>query len=138
MRRLVIVLCLLLIFGHVLTEVASVLTRIWPEAMNQKVNLFWRGGFDMELYWYIKMSADDLLFTISFFVMSKIAYQYSFRLFLVCVVFFVYHLIDSLMFWYDFKTSHWFYWTMIVSVICTVMFLILPVEKIRSKYKSLT
>lgn len=136
MKKLIIQVSVLLIVGHLLTELSSVLSIWMPEIMSRKVNLFIKDGYPMEYWWYFKFAADDFLWVITFFVLCKIAYVYSFRLFLICGVFLLYHVADAFMFWYNFKQSHWGYWGLLISIILCILFLILPIKK-ESKYKSL-
>lgn len=141
MKRLIIGLSLLLIFGHCITELASILNNIWPDVMNKKVYWFFEDKKDlqpMELYWYIKSTTDDLLWCITFFVLTKIAYQYSFKLFIVGSIFFLYHFIDAVMFWVNYKTSYWLYWSLLATIVLSIVFLILPLEKQKAIYKSIT
>lgn len=140
MKKVAIIVSVLLIVGHLLTEIPSIISRAnkeWWQAMQKKVDLFYAYDMEMELFWYFKMSADDFLFSVTFFSMAWVSKRYSFRLFLIFGVFFLYHFFDGLMFWYNYKTSHWLYWTFLAAVILTISFLILPVEKLRSKYKSM-
>lgn len=136
MRRIVITLVVLLITGHLLTEAASIASMISPALMEQKVNLFYTGGFEMERWWYVKMTCDDLLLVITYFCLARIAYQYSIKLFMIACVFTLYHTIDGYMFWYNYKQSHWLYWALLASVILSILLLILPF-KVSGKYKSM-
>lgn len=134
MRKLTIILCVMLIAGHILTELGSVLYLIYrPKAWTIDPFLSpsyeFPGGKGIDLYWWIKWVTDDMLWCITFFVLAKVAYQYSFRLFLVGCIFFMYHLIDHFMLWWNYKTSYWLYWILIVASILSVMALFRPEKK---------
>lgn len=137
MRRFVIWICVLLIVAHALTELATILTEIWPKQMNEHVDYFMNYDMKIYRYWYFKMAADDFLFISFSFVGAAISYKYSFRLFLIMCCFFVYHVIDAVMFWYNYRTSYIIYWSLLSAVIISVLLLALPVERWKSKYKSL-
>lgn len=105
----------LLIIGHLLTEVSSLLYDIWPEWSDTEVYGFVSPWYHMKMErkWYIKMAADDLLWVIVFYCFGKIAKQYSEYLFLAVFILFCYHVVDLLFFWWNFKTSHYVYWDML-------------------------
>lgn len=126
----------LLVCGHLFTEVSAILVKIWPEVMSKKVNLFYTGGYEMEYWWYIYFSSQDLLWVITYFVLARVSYQYSIKLFMIACVFALYHTIDGYMFWYNYKQSHWLYWALMASVILCILLLIIPF-KVSSKYKSM-
>lgn len=134
MKKITIILCSLLIAGHLLTELGSVLYLInrpktWHIDPFLSPSYEFPGGEGIDLYWWIKWVTDDLLWCITFFVLAKIAYQVSFRLFLVGSVFFLYHAIDHFMLWWNYKTSYWMYWVMITAVIATIASLFMPEKK---------
>lgn len=105
----------LLIIGHLLTEVSSILYDIWPKWSDTEVYWFLSPWYHMKMErkWYIKMAADDMLWVITFYCFAKIAKQYSEYLFLAVFILFCYHLVDLLFFWWNFKTSHYVYWDML-------------------------
>jgi hypothetical protein len=141
MKRLTIILCVLLIVGHLLTELGSVLYLI-NRPKSWRIDPFlspwyeFPGGQGIDVYWWIKWVTDDLLWCITFFTLAKVSYQFSFRLFLVACIFFLYHVIDSFMLWWNYKTSYWLYWVMIAAVILTIISLFMP-EKKQAIIKSL-
>lgn len=136
MKRVVITMVGLLIGAHLLTEAASISAKLWPSVMAEKVNLFYVDGFAMERWWYVKMTCDDLLLVVTYFVLARVAYRYSIKLFMIACVFSLYHLIDGYMFWYNYKQSHWLYWALMASVILSILLLIIPF-KVSGKYKSM-
>lgn len=141
MKKLTVILCALLIVGHMLTELGSILYLVYrPQAW--RIDPFldsdyeFPGGEGIDLYWWIKWVTDDLLWCITYFVLAKIAYQYSFRLFLIGSIFFLYHVIDHFMLWWNYKTSYWLYWIMLAAIIGTIASLFAP-EKKQAIIKSL-
>lgn len=136
MKRWIILLVTILVGAHLLTESASIMAKIWPEVLWRKANLFFTGGYEMEYWWYIKYATDDLLLVATYFVLAKVAYRYSVKLFLVATVFFAYHCIDSWMFWYNFKQSHWLYWALMATLVIALILLVIPIKE-KSKYKSI-
>lgn len=134
--KLVIAMCALLIFGHLLTEASTLLEYFFPDVANQKVNpwldksyVFYGDKEGIPLKWFIKYLTDDVLWVIVFFCLSVIGYQYSYRMFLVGCVFFVYHLFDTFMLLYNYKTFKWLHWAWIIAVIVSIIFVLLPEKK---------
>lgn len=132
--RLTILLCILLIIGHLLTESGTI---VW-ELNHRKqayVNPFlspyykWHDAKGIDLYWWIKYVFDDVLWCTVFFVLAKVSYQYSFRLFLVGCIWFAYHVFDLAMLWWNFKTSYWLYWVIYGTVILCLFSLFVPEKK---------
>lgn len=113
---------LLLVIGHLLTEVSSLLYDIWPEWSDKCVYWFWSPWYhkQMERKWFIKMGADDLLWVITFYCFGKVAKEYSEYLFLAIFIMWCYHLVDAFFFWWDFKTTHYVYWDMLGTSIMAI------------------
>ncbi len=131
---------ILLLIGHFLTEVPSIMEHICPGINNKSVYWFLSPNYHKQ--WliknYLKNSTDDLLWIITFYCFAKIAKLYSTYLFLVLVVFVVYHIIDGLMFWWDFKTGHWFYWDLLFTAIIFIKGIFKPYKpETIAKIKSL-
>lgn len=137
MKRLIIIVCLIQIIGHAQTEIATVLHKTYKAYMNEKVNLFINYDMQMERLWYIKMSGDDALFILVYIVLVLISYRYSMKLFLVSVLFLVYHLFDAFMFWYNFRTSYGIYWSMYAAVFLSSIILSWRGDRWLGKYKSM-
>lgn len=106
MKKLTYLLCVALVFGHAITELATLLGRRFEVLQTMYVHPFWWSREKIAILWYIKFSTEELLWNIVMFVLCKVAFQYSVRLFRVCLVFFAYHFIDMLMFFGDFKRSY--------------------------------
>ena len=113
---------LLLILGHLLTEVSSLLYKIWPTWSDKEVYWFLSPSYHHQWArkWYIKSSTDDLLWIIVFYCFAKVAKQYSEYLFLCIFILFCYHVIDGLFFWWDFKTSNYLYWDLLFTAIVLI------------------
>ena len=137
MRWFIIVVSILLIAGYAQTELATALSKVDKEYMYEKVNLFINYDMKMERFWYYKMAGDDLLFIIISLVLTLVSYRYSFRLFLISGVFFLYHLFDAFMFWYNYRTSYAIYWGLDIAIYLCIIMLMLPVDRWRAKYKSM-
>lgn len=124
-----------------MTELGSVLYLIYRPLV-WKIDPFlspsyeFPGGEGIDLYWWVKWVTDDMLWCITFFVMAKVAYQVSYRLFLVAWTFFCYHVIDHFMLWWNYKTSYWLYWFLAAAIVATICLLFAP-EKKQAIVKSL-
>jgi hypothetical protein len=125
---------ILLIIGHAQTEIAELLLRVRPSLakvyIQPFINYTWphdeRG---VSLIWWVKYCSDDLLWVITYFVLARVAALYSFRLFCITALWFIYHLFDSFMLWYDYRTSHWLYWVLVAGIATTIAFMFLPEKK---------
>lgn len=134
MKGLTIISTLLLGLGHLLTEAGS-LSWITSDRKPVYVHPFlspyykWYDPKGIDVHWFIKYVTTDLLFCMTFFVLTKIAYRFSFRLFLIGFVWFLYHCLDLFMLWWDFKTSYWLYLAVYVAIIATIISLFVPDKK---------
>lgn len=114
----------LLIAGHLLTELHTLIMWLYPKSITLYVgDWFIKPHFKIEklsILWYFKMIEDSLLLVSIIFAGACQAYsknyetylqwqRYSFRLYLIWLIYFCYHLFDLLMFIYNYKTSYWLY-----------------------------
>lgn len=60
---------------------------------------------------------------------SVVSLRYSVYLFLVSVVFFVYHVIDALLFWWSFKEEHLFYWDLLTTAAVMIKQSVKPMKE---------
>lgn len=123
MNRKVIILSVLLIIGHILTELHSFIFKVYPQTYSLEYDLFLSPSYKMKInfLWYIKMVFDNLLILIVFFVLAKIALSYSRGLFYVVVIYIFYHIADFLSFVWDYKSSHGIYWFLLACTTASVL-----------------
>lgn len=141
MRGLTIISTVILGVGHLLTEGG---TFSWVTSGKQPVyvqpflspSYKWYDPNGIDLHWFIKYVTTDLLFCMTFFVLAKIAYRFSFRLFLIGITWFLYHCFDLFMLWWNFKTSYWLYLITYVAITATIVSLFVP-EKRQAIVKSI-
>jgi len=62
--------------------------------------------------WWIKYVTDSIFVIAVFFVLVRVAWNYSTRLRACALCLFGYHLIDHFMLWYNYRTGHALYWAM--------------------------
>lgn len=134
MKRTTIFLSVILIVGHLLTETGTLMYLINdynPIYVHPFLspNYQWHDPKGIDLFWFAKYMSEDFLLCIIFFVMARIAYQYSFRLFLIGVIFFFYHVFDLWMLLWNFKTSYWLYMVLYVVIILCIVSLFAPEKK---------
>jgi hypothetical protein len=134
--------CIFLLIGAEILyeEIPSIITDIWPEWAKTKVHWFLSPWYHekIKINWLIKFAFDDLLKIVIFYCLAKIAKQYSNSLFLVMVIFFIYHVIDFCMEWWNFKSSHYFYYDLLWITIFCVMQAVRPMkEETLARIKSL-
>jgi len=146
MRRFTIILCVLLIAGHLLTEAWAGVYWLYDGELKY-IEPFWSPYYDfpepigqkqpgIDIYWYIKDLTVDFLWCLTFFVLAAVARKYSFRLFLIGCIWFAYHAFDMGMYLWNFKTSYWLYLIIYVSIILCIVSLFIP-EKKKGIIKSL-
>lgn len=141
MKSFTIIICVLLIFGHLLLE-SGALLQMYNDYRLAYVDPFlssdyqWYDKNGISIYHWVQMNCVEFLWCVTFFVLTKVAYQYSFRLFLVGSVFFLYHVIDWFMLWWDYKTSNLFYYFLNGAIILAILSLFVR-EKRQGILKSL-
>lgn len=138
MRQKVVISGLLLVAAFALTEVHSIVYAVAPHLGELEVSPFIQPGFEMKvnLMWMIKMVADDFLKIVLMFVMAKTAKEYSYTLFLVSVIFFVYCFIDLFLLFWNYKQTYAVYWFLLLSSVGALFFTLMP-EKKTGTYKSM-
>lgn len=139
MKSFKIFLCVLLIAGHWSTELGAWLERrnspeikyVKPWLSNSYSFPERQGEPDnhISLYWWVTYNCLDILWCIVFFVMARLAFMYSFQLFLVSCIFFLYHCFDYFMLWYNFKSWGWSYKIAHVATFLAVVSLFIPDRK---------
>ena len=131
---------ILVIAGHVFTYMAAVIIRVWPEWSRVNVDCFWSPSFHMKMEraWYIQFGGQGLCDIITYYLLAKIAANFSDALFVVFLIFFGYHIIDFLMFWWDFNTQFYIYLDLLYTAIVLIKYALVPYKPERlSKIKSL-
>lgn len=138
MKKFTIIIGVLLILFHALTELHSILFAANPTLANKEVDPFLKKDFSQPILflWYIKFLADDILWCISYFCMALIAHKYSQKVFLIVCVYFVYHIIDQFLFMYNYKRTYAVYWVMLAASIISIMILLWPMKK-KGLYKAM-
>lgn len=139
MKRKIFILAILLIAGHCSTEFYHIVRWIDPGYLDKNIDLFLSPSFKMELnvVYYAKFMADDVLFCISFYVIAQIAYEYSIKIFWIGWIYFLYHVVDSFLFWWNYKTGYAVYCVMLAAVVLSTIILILPIKERKGIYKSM-
>lgn len=146
MKHFSIAIAVLLILSHVTLESAELLEHLFYGLSNQYINPFLNPSYHfpvikgqpegIRLVWWVKYVCDDFLLIATFFAMSVISYKVSWRLFRVSVVFFVYHLVDHFLLWWDYRSSHLVYWIMGISYIIAILLIFMP-ERKQGRLKSM-
>lgn len=125
---------ILLIIGHFQLETAEIAERLWLSGIYVhpfiRSSYHWYDDKGVNLLWWIKYVCDDILWIITYLILTLVARKYSYRLFLVCSVFLGYHIFDHFMLWYDYRSSHWLYWLeLLTDGICLLLFFIIKDKK---------
>ena len=131
MRARYYTIVVLLIVSHLLTELHTFIMWLNPKSVTSYVgDWFLKPRFKIEslsILWYFKMVEDSLLLTSIIFAGACQAFsknyetylkwqRYSFRLYLIWVIYFAYHCFDLAMFIYNYKTSYWLYVTVLTII----------------------
>lgn len=114
-------LCWLLIAAHLVAEIPSVLYLHFYSWSSVPVNWILHFQYPMARFWNIRFVCEDFLFVVVFFSMAWSVKHPDNKLFFVGSVFTFYHFIDSLLFWYDFKTSYFTYWLLLLTLVTCIV-----------------
>lgn len=124
MRKRYYTIVVLLVASHLLTELHTFIMWASPKTIDTYVdNWFIKPGFTvshLSVLWYFKMMEDSLLVASILFSAACQSYcmkyetylqwqRYSFKLYIIWLIYFMYHLFDIIMFMYNYKTSYWLY-----------------------------
>lgn len=125
MNRFIIIVAVILIIGHLLTEAYPFLPAAWRE---KQLDIFIKPGFHMPLNfsWYMKFMADDLLTIGVFYIMTQMAKLINRTLFYISSIFLVYHVVDAMLFIWNFKRSTEIYWVLLSCSIIAIFILLRP------------
>lgn len=139
-RRVVWIITLLLVKLE-LPEIPTYIAQVWPSIKTARRDWFFSSSykFSMDIYWYLKFSAEDLAWIICMFAFTKAAVNYSTTVFLASFLIFLYHIADLFMFWYNYNTSVYIYEFLILFLYFVIRGLIRPYKpdayaKIRSMF----
>lgn len=144
MRKRYYVIVLLLIIGHVLTEMHTALYWLHPEFEFFDVSSWFicppKYVTNLNILWYSKMLEDSLVLVALLLAGAAQGYsrmyttymewqRYSFRIYVIWCIYFGYHCFDMAMFFYNYKTSYWLY----IIVLSVVTFMALFVAFFRHR-----
>lgn len=131
MNKLTTTVAVLLIVFLVLTELHSIVDALFPAEAQKKYDLFLSPSFHMKLsvQWYLKFVFDDLFLIVFAFVGAKVAYRYSYKLFLVMWVIFGYFVFDLASFFWNYKSSFRAYWAVLFFAAVGIILLVWPRRK---------
>lgn len=131
MRTKITIIGIALIVFHILTEVHSILRYRDQALADSELDLFFSATYKMMLSvkWYLKMGFDDLLITSTYFFFAWVAGKYSRRLLMIVSIWFLYHLADLYMFWWNYKTSYWAYYGLLAFCVAQTIVLMIPVKE---------
>lgn len=92
---------------------------------------FWKPvDFAITLQWWIKFNSDTLLLCGVFFLFARLAIHFgAMRIFYMACLYFLYFLIDHLLFLYHYKLNYNAYYAMLVITTITVAMIVKPSKK---------
>lgn len=100
-------------------------------------NFNFYGQNKIALSWWVKAVSDDWFFIFTYALMAKIAFRYSEKLYLICIVFLLYHVFDHFMLWYNYKTTWWLYIVELIADAVAIFILLRVKDKKQAIVKSL-
>lgn len=133
MKNRYMIIVILLIVGHLVTEMHTLIMWAYPESVTYYVgDWFLKPGFkidELSVLWYTKMMEDSFVLVAILFAGACQSYsrdyttylewqRYSMRLYVIWCIYFFYHLFDTLSFLYNYKMSYVLY--VIILGVCTV------------------
>lgn len=132
---------LLLIIAGCLNQLAPFMEWLQPSLTSERVHPFinYTWPHDAEgipILWWVKYCTDDFQWVLTMFVLTKVAAKYSFRMFQVAGVWFMYHVFDSFMLWYNYRQSNWLYWVVLLAIVVSTVLVFLP-ERRTGQVKSM-
>jgi hypothetical protein len=138
MRKQIIIIGIGLILFHSLTELHSLITVLNKQVSGLSVDLFLSPAYKMLLQfcWYLKMNFDSLLVIATYYFFAWVASKYSRRLFYIASVWFLYHVLDLYMFWWNYKSTYWVYWCLLIAGTIQTVLLLIPIKE-RAKIVSM-
>jgi hypothetical protein len=97
--------------------------------MNRKFSM------KLNILWFLKIFFDDVCACCTFFVLALVAKMYSYQLFVVAALFFCYHLLDTIVFIWNYECPFLVHWSMLLVVTVSLVVLLITPKK-TGKYKS--
>jgi|ERR1700722_1000620 len=133
MRRTTIIVGIILVIGHVLTETHSILWRIDPSINYKMVKIFIdKSQPAISVHWAIKIIMDSFLDVLLMAILSTLAFKYvSVPLGIICFGYTVYHALDIYFFIFNNKSTPELYWACIILTAMNTLIILL------TKYKKL-
>jgi hypothetical protein len=133
-KKLIKTVIFFLLLGLILTKADDIIYMIWPSTATQKMFLFLDQSYYSEdhkitILWYVyelMAIADKVIWCI---VISLLAYKYSYRLFLIGVVFFVYNGLQLYFYMLNRNTTYWANRVLILFLIAAIFLWIVPIKK---------
>lgn len=119
---------ILIIIGHLTTEIPVIWESIDPSINEVRlkpfINYTWYEPEGIYAVWFMKYAADDVLWVMYCISFCIISYRINRRLFLVACAWLLYHILDGFMYYYNFKTFHWWHWSLYAVVVFNVIMII--------------
>jgi hypothetical protein len=139
MKRFSIILGVGVIVSLVFTEAHSLFRLIDPLSADKPLDLFLSPSFHMQLpfQWYLKMTFDDLFLIVITFTAAIVARRYSFKMFSLFCLVFIYKAIDVFLFWWNYKISFATYYVLITFIAAWIILIIFHKDRNQSIYKSM-
>lgn len=131
MRKQVILINIILVAFHFLTESHSVLSTFSKEMGDRTYDWFLSPSYqrDLPLKWYLKMNFDSLLTLVVIFLWHRTAQYQSRRLFFTLAVWVLYHMADLSLFWWNYKSNWPTYWSMLAVAVVLTIVILMPIKE---------
>lgn len=137
MKNRYICIVALLTIGHLLSELHALIYWFWPASVDYYVDSWFvtppSKVNNITILWYSKMLEDSLILVAILFAGAAQAYthnyksymewrRYSSRLYVLWVLYFLFHCFDAVSFLYNYKTSRGVYAVVLLSFTASALF----------------
>ncbi len=128
MDRLAKVVGILFIVGHIMTETHGFLYHFYPKSETIYLDLFWSSSFKLKLnvLWYFKTFFDDGLLVLILYSVARMVYERSIKLYMIAIIYMLYHIVDIFCFMYNYKQTWEIYWALLYASTAATLILIIP------------
>lgn len=122
--------CFLLALVCVISEVHSVVYKMYPESATMNVSSWFISPppFEVSVLWWLKGLEDTLKWCIVYFSLAQVAKNYSTKLFYVACLLVLKSMFSMVMFLYNYSQSYGLYWVSVGFFIGVVITMFSPIK----------
>lgn len=131
MEKFIIKIAILLVIGLCISDIHSVILRLWPNTEYIKYDLFLSKSFHLQLpvIWYIYELANLLNKIIWCYVIAEIGLRFSKKLFWIGATFFLYQITQFFFYLWDRNTSFFSNIIVYCCIVILIVEILMPTKK---------